>query len=122
MAVADTIAPFVIREPGVPLEVWDDGSVRVGGTRLTLDAVVESYLAGQSATEIAENYGPTPESVIRGAVAYYSAHMAEVDQYLKRRSAAAAEFWEKRERDPRIAGLGHRLRERKAERDAAADS
>ncbi len=95
MAVADTIAPFAIREPGVPLEVWDDGSVRVGGTRLLLDTVVGGFNLGNPADKLGEIHGGLPAQVIRDVIAYYLRHRGEIDAYIRQGEEAADEAYRK---------------------------
>ena len=125
MAVADTIALFVIREPGVPLEVWDDGSVRVGGTRLLLDTVVDGFNVGRSAEKLAEVHGGLPAQVIRDVIDYYLRHRDEVNAYVRDGEKTADEAYDKIMALPGQAEAVERMRSRmeeermrRAERDA----
>jgi len=67
-----------------------DGGYWIAGTRVSLDSVVWSFLDGLSPETIATDCFPvlTLEQVY-GAIAYYLAHRAEIDDYLKK---AEAEF------------------------------
>lgn len=65
-----------------PLTQWDDGSIRVGGTRLLLEIVINDYLRGRGAEEIARSYPPVSLAHIYGAIAYYLKHPTEVKGYL----------------------------------------
>ena len=83
--------PFeVIADPPV-LQAWEDGSVRIDGTRLKLERVIVAHRDGYSAEEIGEDFGPTPVHVIYSVLAYYYRHQAEVDAYL--------DYWLAREVD-----------------------
>jgi uncharacterized protein (DUF433 family) len=104
----------IAAEP-VPLRLDADGVARVGGTRVTLDTVVEAFHDGDSAEEIVEQYPSLALGDIYAALAYYLRHRPEVDAYLeegrRRRAAVRAE---------NEAGFDHRgLRERLLARQAA---
>lgn len=56
---------------------------RVGDTRVSLDSIVHSWLQGDSAETIAENFPALTLEQVYGAVAFYLANQAEVDEYLR---------------------------------------
>jgi uncharacterized protein (DUF433 family) len=107
--MATTAPTLEISPQDPPLKVWEDGSVRVGGTRLLLDIVVFAYQQGDSPEEIAANYGPTPLVDIYGALSFYLRHQDEVDAYVAKRDAEAEAFWEEYERKYPQEGLKARL-------------
>ena len=72
----------------VPLTTWEDGSIRLTGSRVTLDSIVYQFQQGASAEEIAENFGPVSLRDVYAAISYYLAHREEVEEYLHRREAA----------------------------------
>ncbi len=76
----------------LPLRTDADGTVRVGGTRVTLDTVIGAFLDGESAEGIAEAYPTVPLAVIYTVIAFYLNHRAEVDAYLTQREAEAREI------------------------------
>ena len=125
MVVAETTVPFVIREPGVPLEVWDDGSVRVAGTRLLLDTVVDGFNVGRCAETLADVHGGLPAQVIRDVIDYYLRHRDEVNAYVRDGEKTADEAYDKIMALPGQAEAVERMRSRmeeermrRAERDA----
>lgn len=67
----------------VPLQADEDGVVRVGGTRVTLDTIVIAYLQGAAAEEIAQQYPSVRLYDIYATIAYYLRHRDEVDVYLE---------------------------------------
>jgi uncharacterized protein (DUF433 family) len=73
----------VHRDPPV-LQVWEDGSVRVAGTRVRLETLITAYRQGEAPSEIAANYGDLPPATVHAVVAYYLAHRQEVDEYVDR--------------------------------------
>jgi len=66
-----------------------NGGYYVAGTRVSLDSVVHAYRNGAAPESILRSF-PLIGSLERiyGAITYYLAHQAEVDEYLKRQDAA----------------------------------
>jgi len=73
----------------LPLRIDRDGTVRVGGTRVTLDTIVGAFLQGAAAEEIAQQYPTVSLGDVYAVVAYYLRHRAEVDEYLAERQREA---------------------------------
>lgn len=59
-----------------------DTGYYVTGTRVSLDSIVYSFLAGQTAEAIAQSLPVLTLEQVYGAVAYYLAHRQEIDDYL----------------------------------------
>lgn len=70
-----------------PVRILDDGTVRVGQSRVTLDTVVYAYLAGDSPEQIASDYDVLTIAEVYGAIAYYLSQREAVDAYLAEREA-----------------------------------
>lgn len=68
-----------------PLTTGDDGVVRVGGTRVTLDTVVEAFREGLTPEEIQQQYPSLDLALVYAAVTYYLRHRSEVEDYLRDR-------------------------------------
>jgi uncharacterized protein (DUF433 family) len=84
-----------------------NGGYYVSGTRVSLDSVVHEFLRGAAPETIFRSF-PLLGSLERvyGAITFYLAHKAEVDQHLLRQS----ELWEKsRAENPLPAELKARL-------------
>jgi uncharacterized protein (DUF433 family) len=65
-----------------------DGGFWVSGTRVSLDSVVLAFLEGLSPETIAAECFPTLTlEQVYGTIAYYLAHRAEIDAYLKQAGA-----------------------------------
>ena len=60
------------------------GNVRVKGTRVQLEIVVDDYLEGREADEIARDYPSLSLEAVYGVLAYYHGHRQIVDRYLAR--------------------------------------
>ena len=67
----------------VPLNQWDDGSVRVIGSRLTLDTLVHRFQVGDTFEEIHEGFPWVTLSQIEAIIGWYLDHKAEADEYLR---------------------------------------
>ena len=74
----------------VPLQTDAQGVVRVAGTRVTLDTVVNAFETGASAEEIADDY-PLELDDVYAAILYYLRHRDEVRDYLEQRRRHADE-------------------------------
>jgi uncharacterized protein (DUF433 family) len=75
----------------IPLSLWDDGSMRVGGTRLTLDTIYEYFDAGYSPEEIAATFPVITLADVYAVIAYCLRNADSVRDYISRRDAHAAE-------------------------------
>lgn len=84
------------------LRVGDDGVVRIGGTRVTLDTLVAAFREGAMAEEFVQQYPSVELADAYTAIGYYLHHRGEVDGYLERRDQFAEEVrWENERRfDP----------------------
>jgi len=83
----------------VPLRTDDSGTVRVGGTRVTLDVVVGFYEEGCSADEIAHRLPSVKLCDVYAVLAFYLGHRSQVQAYLAERAKTAdhwRQVWEKR--------------------------
>jgi uncharacterized protein (DUF433 family) len=78
----------------------DHGVFRVGETRISLDYVVYAYRQGCSAESIQDQYPGLTMEEVYGAIAFYLANRAEVDDYLKQQEKVWDEFRRKAEATP----------------------
>ena len=78
-----------IQTDPVPLEMDNDGAIRVGRTRVTLDILIAEHQLGSTPEQIAAAYDTVPLSNVYAAIGYYLRHTAEVDAYLAQRRQAA---------------------------------
>jgi uncharacterized protein (DUF433 family) len=74
----------------VPLRLDEDGTVRVGNTRITLDLIVEQYENGMTPEDMVRAYDTLKLADVYGALACYLHHQEEVSAYLRRRDEEAA--------------------------------
>jgi uncharacterized protein (DUF433 family) len=104
---------IVTPEP-VPLEASQDGVMRVGGTRVTLDTVVAAFREGATAEEIAQQYPSLRLADVYAVIGYYLRHQSEVDVYLKQHQHLASEIRATNEARFDPAGVRDRLLARRA--------
>src|SRR5689334_21042832 len=69
----------------VPLYIDQDGEVRVGDTRVTLDTVVETFEHGATAEEIVLKYPSMHLADVYAVISYYLRHQEDVAAYLQTR-------------------------------------
>jgi uncharacterized protein (DUF433 family) len=74
------------------LRLDEEGVVRVGRTRVTLDAVVAAFNCGSTAEEILLDYSSLQLADIYDVIAYYLRHREEVDAYVEHRRLEAEEI------------------------------
>lgn len=98
-----------LRPEPVPLVTDQQGVLRVAGSRVTLDAVVDIFQAGATPEEIAQQYPSLALGDVYAVVTYYLRHREQVDSYLEGRRAAAARIRSENEARQEPDGLRDRL-------------
>lgn len=73
----------------VPLRIDEGDVLRVGNTRVTLQAVIADFQRGASPEEIAHHYSALSLSDIYLVVGYYLQNKVEVDTYVQRQRQLA---------------------------------
>ena len=96
------------QQASIPITTDADGVLRVGGTRVTLDTVVEAFQEGATAETIAQQYPSLSLGDVYLAIGYYIRHQAEVDAYLERNRQHAAQV--RQENETRFNPVGIRAR------------
>ena len=111
---------LVIETQPLPLTLDTDGVVRVGRTRVTLDTVIEAFLQGATAEEIAYQYPSLTLPDIYSVIGYYLQQRSEVEEYLRRRQKQAATVRKQNEAQFDPHGVRDRLLARRANKDSKA--
>ncbi len=70
------------------------GAYRVAGSRVSLDSIIYGFWQGESPETIAQSFPTLTLEQVYGAIAFYLARQAELDEYVK---AGEAEFARMRE-------------------------
>ena len=76
-----------ITHQSVPLTQSDDGTLRIGDTRVTLDSVIAAFDRGATPEEILQSFGALKLDEIYAVITYFLRNQESVRAYLTRQSA-----------------------------------
>jgi len=85
-----TVYEITLDEP--PLRIDTTGVLRIAGTRVTLDTLVNLFNSGATPEEIAVDFPSLDLRSIYGAITHYLNHKADLDAYLHGREMDGAEI------------------------------
>lgn len=74
-----------------PLRLDEDDTIRVSGSRVSLEAIIQQFKLGATAEQIQEDFPSLTLREIYGAIYYYLNHAEAVEEYLQQQKAAAEE-------------------------------
>jgi uncharacterized protein (DUF433 family) len=94
--------------------------IRIKGTRVGIETVLDDYLNGASPEEIAARYRTLTLEQVYATITYYLHNQVQVDVYLEKWRAHAEAAWEEQQRNPPPAV--QRMRELKSRREAQAEA
>lgn len=100
----------------IPLTKDANGVYRVGGSRVTLDAIVRAFNRGATAEEIVQDFPALQLSDVYQVVGYYLKHGPELAEYFERRERQERELVTAHEREWAPRGLRQRLLARRKSR------
>jgi uncharacterized protein (DUF433 family) len=75
----------------VPLRMDEGDVIRVGNTRVTLQAVIADFHRGTSPEEIAHHYSALSLPDVYLVIGYYLQNRADVDEYVRQQQRLADE-------------------------------
>ena len=75
----------------IPLTIWEDGSIRVTGSRVTLDSIVHEFKLGATAEQVLHSFPSVSLREIYGAIFYYLNNTEDVEEYFRQREKGAEE-------------------------------
>ena len=107
--------PEILNNP-IPLKVNTDGVLQIGGTRVTLDTIVDAFNEGATAEEIVYQYPTLTLADVYTVIGYYLQRKEEVDAYLLQRQKTADQVRIQNEVRFNSNGLRDRLLARKSEK------
>jgi uncharacterized protein (DUF433 family) len=114
---------MVMTEKTIAVPLFDDGQggLRVAGTRVQLERIVEGFNAGDTPETIVQNYDTLNLPAVYSVLAWYLQNQNKVDEYLRWRAEKAEEFRRQIEsKQPDRASLKARLLARAQRADHAA--
>jgi len=100
----------------VPLNQWDNGTIRVIGSRVTLDVLVHCFQVGDTLDEIHEGFPSVSIEQIKAIIGWYLDHKAEADEYLREEEAEAEKILQELASRPESIALHERLRSLREQR------
>jgi uncharacterized protein (DUF433 family) len=95
---------FPLQTEAIPLREDESGALRVGGSRVLLELVIQAFQDGATPEAIVQRYETLALSDVYAVIAYYLRHRVEVAEYLARRERKADEVQQRA--DARNADLG----------------
>ena len=89
--------------------------IRIKGTRVGIETVLDDYLSGASPEEIAARYRTLTLEQVYATITYYLANQGEVGRYMERWRAYVDEAWQEQQRNPSdfVQELRERIRRRR---------
>ena len=81
------------------LQILDPDTIRVRGTRIGIEIILDDYLDGASPEEIAARYRTLTLEQVYATITYYLHNQAEIDVYLQRWRAYVDRAWQEQEAD-----------------------
>jgi uncharacterized protein (DUF433 family) len=96
-----------------PLNQDSEGSIRLTGSRVTLDTLVAAFKKGNTAEQIQDSFPSLSLAQIYGAIAWYLDHQAEAEDYLNEREAEAEAIRQEIENQPGQGAFRETMRQRR---------
>ena len=87
MTIAETL---ISKAP--PLRIDEQGAVRIGNSRVTLELVLGEYLRGSSAEQISKAFETVGLANVHAVISYYLLNKEVVDDYLAMRAREAEQL------------------------------
>lgn len=97
-----------------------EDDIRIKGTRVGIETVLDDYLNGASPEEIAARYRTLTLEQVYATITYYLRDQEEVDAYLTRWRAYTEAAWQEQQRNP--PPVVRRLRELKARQQSQLET
>ena len=94
---------------------WEDGSIRVHGSRVTLHTIVTRFRVGDTLEEIHEGFPTVSLAQINTIIDWYLQNQTEVDAYIKQEDAETERIRQEIESTPEYQAWRAELHRRIAE-------
>ena len=99
----------------VPLTQWQNGTIRVIGSRVSLDTIIGRMQVGDTPEEIHEGFPTVTLAQINTIIDWYFNNQVEADQYLQEEEAEAERILTELESQPEYIARREELRRRIAQ-------
>jgi len=92
---------FALQETiSMPLVITEHGTIRIKGSRVSLDSIVHHFKLGATAEQIVQSFPSLSLSDVYSSIAYYLTHRQEIEEYLQEQETAADALQEQLESNP----------------------
>ena len=99
----------------VPLTQWQNGTIRVMGSRVTLDTIIGRMQVGDTPEEIHEGFPTVTVEQIKTIIDWYFNNQVEADEYLGERYIEAERLRSEIQSQPEYIALREKLLRRRRE-------
>lgn len=103
-----------------PLVVTEEGTIRVKGSRVSLDSIIHHFKLGATAEQIVQSFPSLSLGDVYSTIAYYLTHRQQIEEYLQQQETEADALQEQLESSPSYQGEIAELRSRMLARWSAA--
>ena len=93
----------------IPIETDEDGVIRVGNTRVTLETLVAAFNNGSTAEEIVYQFPVLNLADVYAVITYYLRNRDIVEKYLNNRTLLAEQFKQKNKKNKNMNDIRERL-------------
>jgi uncharacterized protein (DUF433 family) len=83
-----------------PLVVTDQGTIRVKGSRVSLDSIIYHFKLGATAEQIVQSFPSLSLGDVYSSIAYYLTHRQQIEDYLQQQDTEADALQEQLESKP----------------------
>jgi uncharacterized protein (DUF433 family) len=73
----------------MPLVVNEHGTIRIKGSRVSLDSIIHHFKLGATAEQIVQSFPSLSLGDVYSSIAYYLTHRQEIEEYLQEQETAA---------------------------------
>lgn len=84
----------------IPLVVTEQGTIRIKGSRVSLDSIVHHFKLGATAEQIVQSFPSLSLGDVYSSIAYYLTHRPEIETYLEQQKVAADNLQHQLESNP----------------------
>ena len=84
----------------MPLVVTEQGTIRIKGSRVSLDSIIHHFKLGATAEQIVQSFPSLSLGDVYSTIAYYLTHLQEIEVYLQEQRVAADNLQDELESDP----------------------
>lgn len=73
----------------IPLVVTEEGTIRIKGSRVSLDSIIHHFKLGATAEHIVQSFPSLSLGDVYSSIAYYLTHRQQIETYLEQQEVAA---------------------------------